>query len=239
MRSDNENVQERRQFNAALVWALLGCGGWAGLASPAHALSLSEGDAAAGVRAALEKGAASAVALLGRNDGFLANPRARIPLPGVLKDAAKLLKVAGQQRRVDELVTAMNRAAEAAVPAGKTVLVDAVRALTVTDALAIVRGGDNSVTNFFASKTRSPLTDQFLPIVTQATEKVQLAERYNTLAAKATSLGLIKGDNTNVQQHVTAKSLDALFLFIGDEEKKLRANPAQAGTALLRRVFGG
>jgi hypothetical protein len=236
MNSDNVNVEERRQFNAALVWAVLGCGGWA---APAHALSLSEGDAAAGVRAALEKGAASAVALLGRNDGFLANPRARIPLPGVLNDVAKLLKVAGQQRRVDELVTAMNRAAEAAVPAGKTVLVNAVRALTVTDALSIVRGGDNSVTNFFASKTRNPLTDEFLPIVTKATEKVQLAERYNSLAAKATGLGLIKGSDTDVQHHVTTKALDALFLFIGDEEKKLRANPAQAGTALLRRVFGG
>ncbi len=226
---------ERRQFSAALLLAAWG-GGWAG---PAHALSLSEGDAAAGVRAALEKGASSAVSLLGSNDGFLANPRARIPLPGVLNDVAKLLKLAGQQRRVDELVTAMNRAAEAAVPAGKTVLVDAVRALTVTDALAIVRGGETSVTDFFAGKTRSSLAEKFLPIVTKATEKVQLAERYNSLAGKATSLGLIKGDDTDVQHHVTAKSLDALFLFIGEEEKKLRANPAQAGTALLRRVFGG
>ncbi len=235
MRAVERDLEERRQFSVALVWAVLGAGG---LASPAYALSLSEGDAVAGVRAALEKGAVAAVSLLGRNDGFLANPRARIPLPGVLNDVAKLLKLAGQQRRVDELVTAMNRAAEAAMPAGKAVLVDAVRALSVTDALAIVRGGDTSVTDFFAGKTRSTLTDRFLPIVTKATEKVQLAERYNSLAAKATSLGLIKGSDTDVQHHVTAKSLDALFLFIGDEEKKLRANPAQAGTALLRRVFG-
>ncbi len=236
MRANDRDFQERRQFSAVAAWAALGAGAWA---MPAHALSLSEGDAAAGVRAALEKGASSAVALLGRNDGFLANPRARIPLPGVLNDVAKLLKLAGQQRRVDELITAMNRAAEAAVPAGKAVLVEAVRALTVNDALAIVRGGETSVTEFFASKTRSPLAEKFLPIVTRATEKVQLAARYNALAGKATSLGLIKGDDTDVQHHVTAKSLDALFLFIGEEEKKLRANPAQAGTALLRRVFGG
>jgi hypothetical protein len=156
----------------------------------------------------------------------------------VLADAAKLLKAAGQQRRVDELVTAMNRAAEAAVPQGKAVLVAAVKALSVEDAIGIVRGGPTAVTDFFSAKTRTPLSERFLPIVTRATEKVKLAERYNQLAAKAATLGLVQGEQTNIQQYVTGRTVDGLFTMIGEEEKKIRADPLKAGSAVLRRVFG-
>lgn len=145
-------------------------------------------DAAAGVRAALERGATSAVSLLGRNDGFLGNPNVRIPLPGVLEDAAKLLKRLGQGRRVDKLVTAMNRAAEQAVPEARSQLQDAVRNLSVEDAVAIARGGPTSETDLFTCKTRSPLTTKLLPIVTRATEKVQLAEHNNAFASRAAGL---------------------------------------------------
>jgi Protein of unknown function (DUF4197) len=126
----------------------------------ARALSLgdlSEGDATKGIKAALEKGALAAVALLGKTDGFLGNPKVRIPLPGFLEDASKLLKLTGQGKRIDELVTSMNRAAEAAVPMGKDLLVNAVKSMSVTDAKNILGGGDNSVTQFFAEKTRTPL----------------------------------------------------------------------------------
>jgi hypothetical protein len=186
----------------------------------------------------LERGALAAVALLGRNDGFLGNPAVRIPLPGHLNDAAKLLKTLGQGRKVDELVTAMNRAAEAAVPQAKALFVSTAKAISVEDALKVVRGGPTSVTDFFAGKTRLPLGEKFLPIVTRATEKVQLAERYNAVAAKAASLGLVKGDETNVQKHVTTRALDGLFLMIGEEEKKIRADPLKTGSAILRKVFG-
>jgi len=108
------------------------------LARPGQAAGVSDADAASGIRAALERGAASAVDLLGRHDGFLGNPKVRIPLPGFLNDAAKLLKFAGQQRRVDELVTAMNRAAESAVPEARTLLVNAVRSMSVEDARRIL-----------------------------------------------------------------------------------------------------
>jgi TRAP-type mannitol/chloroaromatic compound transport system substrate-binding protein len=130
------------------------------------------------VRAALERGAIAAVGLLGRNDGFLGNPKVRIPLPGVLADAAKLLKATGQQKKVDELITAMNRAAEAAVPQARTLLVNTAKAISVQDAIKIVKGGQTSVTDFFAAKTRAPLGEQFLPIVTKATEKVALADKF-------------------------------------------------------------
>jgi hypothetical protein len=228
---------ERRQFTAGCV------GLAAGLAlvatrRGAAASGLSQGDAAAGVKAALERGALAAVALLGRPDGFLADPRVRIPLPGVMADAARLLRATGQRRRVDELETAMNRAAELAVPAGQEILVDAVRSVSVGDALAIVRGGDTAVTDWFAGRTREPLGERFLPIVTEATERVSLAERYNAVAGRAASFGLMKAEDANLQQHVTARTLDGLFLVIGEEEKKLRADPVGSGSALLRRVFG-
>ena len=222
---------ERRQFTA-LGAAMLALGPW----REARALGVDE--AASGVRAALERGALSALSLLGRTDGFLGNPRVRIPLPGVLEDAAKLLSRLGQKKRVDELVTAMNRAAEAAVPEAKTLLVQTVRNLSVEDALQIVRGGDTSVTDFFAKKTRAPLGEKFLPIVTRATEKVQLADRYNAFAGKARSLGLVKAEDANLQQYVTGKTLDGLYLMIGEEEKRIRADPIKTGSSILKKVFG-
>ena len=209
------------------------------LLRPARALNLSEGDANAGIRTALERGANAAVALLGRPDGFLGNPLVKIELPGYLKDAAKLLKATGQGARLDELVTAMNRAAEAAVPAAKPLLVKAVKDMSVEDGLKILRGGDDSATQFFADKTREPLGQQFLPIVTKATERVSLADKYNAVAKKASGFGLVRGDDANIQQYVTARALDGLYRIIGEEEKKIRKDPVGTGSAILKKVFGG
>ena len=226
---------QRRKFTSGLVsTAAL----WAAGGSSARAAGLTEGDAALGVRAALERGAVSAVGLLGRNGGFLDNPKVRIPLPGFLNDAAQLLKFTGQQKRVDELVTAMNRAAEAAVPQGKALLVNAVKAMSVEDARQIITGGDNSVTQFFAAKTREPLGATFLPIVTKATQKVKLADKYNSVAGKAAGLGLLSKDDANIQQYVTGKTLDGLYLMIGEEERKIRQDPVGTGSAILKKVFG-
>lgn len=223
----------RREFTAACSWAAA----WA-LHGPAFALDLSETDAAAGVRAALERGAIAAVGLLGRTDGFLGNPKVRIPLPGILEDAAKLLRATGQQKRVDELVTAMNRAAEKAVPEARTLLVNAVRSMSVDDDRRILTGGDTSVTDFFVAKTREPLGVKFLPIVTKATEKVRLAEKYNAVAGKAAGFGLLRKEDANLQQYVTGKALDGLYLVIGEEEKKIRRDPVGTGSAILKKVFG-
>jgi hypothetical protein len=225
---------KRRQFTAGLVVVP----SLAAMTPAAWSLELSETDAASGVRAALEKGAVAAVGLLGRTDGFLGNPKVRIPLPGFLEDAAKLLKATGQGKRVDELITAMNRAAEAAVPEAKPLLINAVKSMSVEDARKVITGGDNSVTQFFAGKTREPLAVKFLPIVTRATEKVSLAAKYNAVAGKAMGLGLVKKEEANVQQYVTGKALDGLFLMIGEEERKIRQNPAAAGSAILKKVFG-
>jgi len=227
---------QRRSFTRGLAaWG----GFWSFWApTAASAVSLSEGDAALGVRTALERGVAVAVGLLGRTGGFLDNPKVRIPLPGFLNEAAKLAKFTGQQKRVDELVTAMNRAAEAAVPEGKAVLMNAVKGMSVQDGRKILTGGDNSVTEFFSSRTREPLSVKFLPIVTRQTEKVALADKYNALAGRIASTGLMKKEDTNLEHYVTGKTLDGLYLVIGEEERKIRQDPVGTGSAILSKVFG-
>ncbi len=225
---------QRRRFSSV---TLAGLG--LSLGSPmAQSFSLGDADASAGVKAALERGAVAAVAQLGRTDGFLGNALVRIALPGYLNDGAKVLKALGQQKRVDELLTAMNRAAESAVPQAQDLLVSTVRNLSVQDAVRIVKGGDTSVTDFFAGRTRSHLNERFLPIVTQATERVSLAEKYNSVAGKATGLGLVKKEDANIQSYVTRKALDGLYLMIGEEEKKIRRDPVGTGSDILRKVFG-
>nr|WP_296448114.1 DUF4197 domain-containing protein [Rhodoferax sp. UBA5149] len=207
----------------------------------AHALSiddLTNTEASQGLKAALEKGAVAAVNLLGKTDGFLGNEKVRIHLPGYLEDAAKLLRALGQGARIDELVTAMNRGAEAAVPMAKDLLLGVVRSMNVTDAKKILLGGETSVTAFFADKTRSPLSVKFLPVVSKATAKVGLAEKYNQVAGKAADLGLVKKEDANIQQYVTGKALDGLYLMIGEEEKKIRRDPVGTGSAVLKKVFG-
>ena len=230
---------QRRQFNQSLFATA------SGMVLLAHqqawALSLgdlSDRDASAGLKTALEKGALAAIAVLGKPGGFLDNPAVRIPLPGHLNDGAQLLRKLGQGKRVDELVTSMNRAAEAAVPMGKDLLVGAVKNMSVTDAKKILTGGDNSVTQFFADKTRAPLGEKFLPVVTKATEKVGLAAKYNKVASKAAGMGLVKKEDANIQQYVTGKSLDGLYTIIGQEERKIRQDPVGAGSDILKKVFG-
>lgn len=201
---------------------------------------LSQGDASAGVKAALEKGATIAVQLLGKRDGFWANDRVRIPLPEWIAKAEKGLKVLGRGKDVDGLREGINRAAEQAVPESKTLLQNAVKSMTVTDAKKILTGGDTSVTTFFKDKTASPLTEKFLPIVTGVTNKIGLATQYNKLAGQIEQTGLVKlkPDQARVERHVTTKSLDGLYTIIGDEEKKIRQDPVGTGSDLLRRVFG-
>jgi Protein of unknown function (DUF4197) len=207
----------------------------------AYALSLSElsnADASTGLKVALEKGAMSAINALGASNGFLGNEKVRIKLPGHLQDAANLLRTFGQGAKVDELVTAMNRGAEAAMPMAKDLLLNAVQAMSVQDAKALLSGSNTAATEFFASKTRPALALKFLPAVTQATATVGLADKYNQIAGKAAEMGLIKKEDANIEQYVTGKALDGLFLMISEEEKKIRQNPVAYGSNILTKVFG-
>jgi hypothetical protein len=226
---------QRRRFASALpVLALAPA--WPAAAQGLQ--GISDADASRGLKTALETGAIAAVKLLGRTDGFLGNPQVRIPLPGYLKDAAKILGAIGRRREVEELEVAMNRAAENAVPMAKKLLSDAVRTMTVHDAKRILTGGDTSVTTFFADRTRQPLSASFLPVVRQATSKVKLAEKADRLAQKVQAFGLVRMEDPSIDHYVTRKALDALYLMIGEEERKIRRDPVGTGSALLGRVFG-
>jgi len=230
---------DRREFNSVCL-PLLG----AALAlaqAPAQALSLAElsnTEAARGLKAALEQGAHAAVGQLGKTDGFLGNEKVRIPLPKSLNDAAQLMRTFGMGARLDELVVAMNRAAESAVPLARDMLVDAVRSMNVNDAKKILSEGNTAASSFFEEKTRVPLGQKFLPVVTGVTEKVGLAENYNQVAGKAADMGLMRREDASIGQFVTTKALDGLYLMIAEEEEKIRRDPIGTGSALLSKVFG-
>jgi hypothetical protein len=219
----------------AATAALLGAGWMTAL--QARAAGLGTDEIVAGLKAALEKGASQAVSALGRTDGFLGNPQVRIPLPDWMKPATKVLKLTGQGKRLDELETTMNRAAEAAVPQAGPLLIDAVRGLSIEEAQAILKGGDTAATDHFAKRTREPLSSRFLPVVTEATQRLSLTRQVNAVMSKAGKAGLVKSPRS-VEQHVTDKALDGLYLLIGEEERKVRSDPGAAASDLLRRVFG-
>jgi Protein of unknown function (DUF4197) len=207
----------------------------------AHAVdlsSISNKDASAGLKAALEKGSIAAVSKLGIENGFLGNDKVKIPLPEALKKAEGLLRMMGQSKKADELVTSMNRAAEAAVPEAKALLVNAVKTMSVQDAKGILTGGDDSVTQYFKTKTSAPLALKFLPIVKKATEKVGLAQQYNHLAGQGQKLGLVGENEASIEQYVTQKTLDGLYTMIGEEEKAIRQDPIGTGSKILQKVFG-
>ena len=199
---------------------------------------VSNREAVAGLKGALEKGSHAAVAALGRPDGFLRNPRVRIPLPDSLARAERLMRRVGMGEHADELVVTMNRAAEAAVPEARLLLVDAVKKMSVQDAKGILTGGDTAGTAYFRRMTLKPLHQRFLPIVARATVKVGVAQKYNAYAGKAATLGLLDKEDANLDEYVTQKTLDGLYLMIGEEEKKIRKDPVGAGTDIIKKVFG-
>jgi hypothetical protein len=132
----------------------------------------------------------------------------------------------------------MNRAAEEAVPEARTLMINAVKSMSLEDAKKILTGGDESVTEFFKARTSAPLAVKFLPIVKRSTDRVGLAQKYNQFAGQGAKFGLVKGDAVNVEQYVTDRALDGLYLKIGEEERAIRRNPAAAGSAIVSKVFG-
>jgi hypothetical protein len=228
---------DRRRFSASVALAAATLA-WTRAVQAQGLASLTDGEAGKGLKAALETGAAAAVQSLGREDGFLGNPKVRIPLPGWLHDAEKLLKAIGRRKEVEELEIAMNRAAEQAVPLARDLLVKAVHSMSVGDAKRILTGGETSVTQFFAEKTREPLGVKFLPVVRKATARVGLAAKYDRVAGKAAGVGLVRKEDASIDQYVTRKALDGLYTLIGEEEKRIRRDPMGTGSALLSKVFG-
>lgn len=200
--------------------------------------SLSNTEINSGLKEALTRGADAAVAQLGKQDGFFGNKKLRIPLPEPLKKAESAMRLLGMGNQADELVLSMNRAAEAAVPEAKTLLVDAVKDMTLEDAKGILTGGKTSATDFFRRKTEAKLSERFQPIVKTHTDKAGLAQQYNRYASVAAQYNLVDKNQASVDQYVTQQALDRLYTVIGEKETAIRANPLQAGSDLLKKVFG-
>jgi hypothetical protein len=212
--------------------------GAAGVASGLDLNSLTSADASAGLKKALDQGVNRAVDELGMVDGFLKNPRVKIDLPPKLAKAEGMLKMLGLGDQVDGLVTAMNRAAEAAMPEGKAVLKQALKQMSVEDAKQILSGGEDAATQYFKRVSYAPLKVKFTPIVTRETKKVQLGQRYDAIAQKAVGLGILKPDDASLESYVTERTLDGLFLMMADEERAIRKDPLGQASSLLKKVFG-
>jgi hypothetical protein len=199
---------------------------------------ISGREAVAGLKAALEKGSQAAVGKLGRNDGFFGNPQVRIPLPDSLARPERLMRRVGMGHYADELVLSMNRAAEAAVPEAKQLLIEAVKKMSVQDAKGILTGGETAGTEYFRRTTRAELHRRFLPIVQKATAKVDLAQKYEQYADRAATVGLLKKEDADLDEHVTQRALDGLYFMVAEEEKKIRKDPLKAGASIIGKVFG-
>lgn len=199
---------------------------------------ISNAEAVRALRQALNEGSLAAVAKLGVENGFFGNSRVRIPLPPSLQRVERGLRAFGMKREADELVLAMNRAAEAAVPEAKQLLADAVRKMTVQDAKKILTGGDTAATDYFKRATQGQLSQRFLPVVKRATDRVDLAQKYNAVAGQGLALGLIEEEDASIERYVTGKALDGLYFMIGEQEKAFRRDPVRASSEIVRKVFG-
>lgn len=209
--------------------------------SQANALAvsdLSNEEASNGLKAALIQGAGKAVSKLGSVDGFLNNKQVKIQLPESMKKAEKAMRMFGMGKHADELVLKMNRAAEAAVPEAKALLVDSVKKMSLADAKSILTGPEDSATQYFKRTTSLPMGEKFLPIVKKATENVQLAQQYNKFAEMGGKYGLVKKEDTNLEQYVTQKTLDGVYLMMAQEEAAIRKNPVGQASGLIKKVFG-
>ena len=200
--------------------------------------SLSNDEASSGLKEALTQGVGKAVGTLGAADGFFGNKEVKIPLPKSLQKIEKGMKLMGMGKQSDELVLKMNRAAEAAVPEAKALLVGSIKQMTLADAKAILTGPQDAATQYFKKTTSAQMSEKFLPIVTKATENVQLAASYNKYAEMASKFGVVKKEDANIEQYVTNKALDGVYFMIAKEEAAIRKDPLGQASSLLKKVFG-
>ncbi len=194
---------------------------------------------AAGLKEALAVGTERAVKSLGRENGFFGNAAVKILMPSSLQKVAEVAKMAGYQKQVDEFILSMNRAAEAAVPLAAHYFGDAIRDMTFDDVRGILTGGDTAATEFFKRKTNDKLYSAFKLVVSDKVNQVGATRAYKDMMGRYEKMPLMGGQSLDLDDYVTKKSLDGLFLVLGQEEKKIRTNPAARTTDLLKQVFGG
>jgi Protein of unknown function (DUF4197) len=204
---------------------------------PSSGAGLGDAKIGQGLKEALRVGTENAVNLTGRLDGYFANQAIKILMPERLKSLEQGLRLIGQGDRVDELVLGMNRAAEKAAPAARGIFVDAIGEMSIDDARKILSGPDTAATDYFKGKTTGKLTTAFQPVVQKAMNEVGLARQYNDLLGQAKAIPFFRAEEYDLDHYVVGKSLDGLFHVVGDEERKIRTNPAARTTDLLREVF--
>lgn len=199
---------------------------------------LSDAKIGSGLQEALKVGTENAVVQTGTTDGFLMNKAIKILMPKSLQTIEKPLRFVGYGPQIDEFVVGMNRAAEKAVPFAKDIFWAAIGEMTFDDARKILNGNDTAATDYFKSKTSKKLQTAFLPSVKDVMDQVGVNRQYNELIGKYKDVPFSKSITFDVNQYVTEKATDGLFFVVGQEEKKIRTNPAARVTDLLKDVFG-
>lgn len=192
----------------------------------------------AGLKEALDIGTKNAVSTVSKENGYFGNMNIKIPVPEKLKDAEKLLRKVGMEDRVDEFILSMNRAAETAAPQAADIFVGAIRDMTVVDAYGIVKGDETAATSYFKDKTSNQLYGLFKPVVTDSMAEVGVVRSYKRMMDNYNSIPFVKKIDVDLEDYVTNGALAGLFFMVGEEEKKIRKDPAARVTKLLREVFG-
>jgi hypothetical protein len=201
--------------------------------------NVTEAEAGSGVKEALNNGINSAVSFLNKPDAFFKSELYKVLLPPDAKKMEKTLRDIGMGKMCDDAVEAINRGAEDAVGYATPIFVDAIKQMTVTDALKLVTGGKNSITEFFKAKTSAKLKEAFMPVINKSLEKTNATKYYGDAVNRYNKVPLVKKMNPDLAGYVTDRTLFALFDRIGVEEANIRNNPAARTTDLLKKVFGG
>ena len=199
---------------------------------------LSDSKIASGLTEALKVGATNAVKLTGRPDGYFRNDAIKILMPKNMRTLEKGLRAVGYGPKIDDFVLSMNRAAEKAAPKAAGIFAGAIREMSIDDAQKILGGGNTAATEYFKSKTSSKLFDAFKPDISKSMNEVGVTKAYKAMTDRYTTLmPFAKMDSLDLDNYVTNKSLDGLFYEVGQEEAKIRTNPAARTTELLKKVF--
>jgi hypothetical protein len=198
---------------------------------------LSDSKISSGLKQALQIGAEQAVKLTGRPNGFFGNPDIKILMPSNLRPLEKGLRMLGYGPKVDGFVLSMNRPAEAAAPAARKIFIDAITAMSFDDARSILSGGDTAATDYCKDKTTPQLTAAFRPVVERTMATNGVTQQYKALVAQYKSIPFAKNQDLDISHYVVSKALDGLFYELGQEERKIRKDPAAQTTNLLKEVF--
>jgi hypothetical protein len=202
------------------------------------ATGLSEKDAADGIREALVKGTGEGVKLVSNVDGYFGNPEIKIPFPPEAKEIESKLRSIGLRKKVDEVILSLNRAAEDAGKEAKPIFVDAIKGMTVKDAINIVKGENDAATKYLNKTTSPQLNVKFQPVIKKSLDKVQATKQWEELVKTYNKIPFVKKMNPNLTEYVTGKAIDGLFVMVAKEELKIRKDPMARTSEILKKVFG-